>query len=71
MVTSVYPSNNAQLTQIEGRINRVSQRRGEIDYRTVHCGILTIILQNHQRAKNLEIALAGLAKQIDMPMWGG
>jgi superfamily II DNA or RNA helicase len=67
MVTSVYPSNNAQLTQIEGRINRVSQQRSEIDYRTVHCGILTIILQNHKKAKNLEIALAGLAKEIDMP----
>lgn len=67
MVTSVYPSNNAQLTQIEGRINRVSQQRSELDYRTVHCGILTIILQNHQKAKNLEIALVGLAKEIDMP----
>lgn len=63
--TSVYPSNNATRTQIEGRINRVSQRRNEIDYRIVHVGVLTSILRNHNNAKNLEIALAGLAKEIN------
>ena len=64
MVTSVYPSNNATRTQIQGRINRVSQRRPEIDYRIVHVGVLTAILRNHNQAKNLELALAGLAKEI-------
>lgn len=64
MVTSVYPSNNATREQLEGRINRVSQNRSEIDYRIVHVGILTSILRNHNNAKNLSIALQGLAKEI-------
>ncbi len=65
MVTSVYPSNNATREQIEGRINRVSQHRHEIDYRIVHVGVLTSILCNHNNAKNLALALQGLAKEIN------
>lgn len=47
MVTSVYPSNQATRTQIAGRINRLSQRSKEILYRTIHVGVLTAILENH------------------------
>jgi hypothetical protein len=64
MVTSVYPSNNATREQIEGRINRISQNEKMIIYRTVHIGVLTAILRNHNNAKNLSIALQGLAKEI-------
>lgn len=64
MITSVYPSNNATRTQIEGRINRVSQKRKEIDYRVVHVGVLTSILRNYNNAKNLALALEGLAKLV-------
>ena len=64
MVTSVYPSNNATREQLRGRINRISQKRKSILYRTVHIGLLTSILRNHESAKNLSIALRGLAKQI-------
>jgi len=65
MVTSVYPSNNATREQIEGRINRISQNEKMIIYRTVHIGVLTVILRNHNNAKNLSIALQGLAKEIN------
>jgi hydrogenase maturation factor len=64
MVTSVYPYNNTTLVQIEGRINRISQNRPEIDYRIVHVGILTSVLRNHQKAKNLQTALESIAKEI-------
>lgn len=65
MVTSVYPSNNATREQLDGRINRISQKRKEIDYRTVHVGVLTAILRNHNQAKNLALALQGIAKNIN------
>ena len=64
MVTSVYPSNNATREQLRGRINRISQRKKSILYRTVHIGLLTSILRNHESAKNLSIALKGLAEKF-------
>lgn len=64
MVTSVYPSNNACLTQLRGRINRIGQKEKTVLYKTVHCGILTSIMKNHTAAKNLQQALEGLAKSI-------
>jgi hypothetical protein len=66
MVSSVYPSNNGLRIQLEGRINRICQKNKKILYRTVHCGILTSILRNHMKAKNLTQALEGLAKQVSM-----
>jgi len=65
MVTSVYPSNNATRTQLRGRINRISQKRDTIIYRTVHAGLLTNLMESHNSAKNLAIALRGLANQIE------
>ena len=66
MITSVYPSNNATREQLRGRINRISQKRSKVLYRTIHVGLLTSILHNHNSAKNLSIALKGLARQIKM-----
>ena len=65
MITSVYPSNNATREQLRGRINRISQKSSDVLYRTVHTGILTNLLHNHNSAKNLSIALKGLSKQIN------
>jgi len=64
MVSSVYPSNNATREQIEGRINRIGQKEKTIIYRIVHAGILTRILQNHNDAKSLSLALQSLADDI-------
>eukprot|EP00930_Biecheleria_cincta_P007002 TRINITY_DN10813_c0_g1_i1.p1 TRINITY_DN10813_c0_g1~~TRINITY_DN10813_c0_g1_i1.p1 ORF type:complete len:1825 (-),score=219.70 TRINITY_DN10813_c0_g1_i1:7-5481(-) len=66
MVTSVYPSNQASREQMEGRINRMSQQRGEIRYYTVHCGLLSSIMKNHETARNLSEALKSLAVEIEM-----
>ena len=65
MISSVYPSNNARREQLEGRINRISQKSDTVYYRTVHAGILTYILKNHNKAKNLNIALQNLADSIE------
>ena len=60
MVTSVYPSNQATRQQIEGRINRLGQKRKEVTIHTVHCGILSFILKHHAEAKNMVEALNAL-----------
>lgn len=64
MVSSVYPSNNATREQIEGRINRIGQKAKLIKYITVHTGILTRILQHHNDAKSLSLALQSIADEI-------
>ena len=64
MISSVYPGNNATREQLRGRINRISQRRDEVLYRTVHTGLLTSIMHNHNSTKNLSIALKGLANIV-------
>jgi hypothetical protein len=66
MVASVYPSNNATREQIEGRINRIGQKKKKILYRIVHAGILTRILQHHNDAKSLSIALQSLAEEVKL-----
>ena len=64
MVTSVYPSNLATRTQIEGRINRLGQTAESVDYYTVHTGILTRIMESHREARSLVKALEEIAKEL-------
>ena len=64
LIMSVYPSNQATRTQINGRINRVGQMREEIDILIVHVGLLSAILSNHDKARSLEQALEGISKQV-------
>lgn len=63
-ISSIYPSNQANRTQIKGRINRASQKSPELDYVFVHCGILTRIKENHMKASSLQSALSDLAAHI-------
>jgi superfamily II DNA or RNA helicase len=63
MITGIYPSNQATRTQIEGRINRIGQRAKILQYKIVHTGILTNIMNHHDDAKSLEIALMKMAKK--------
>ena len=64
MISSVYPSNQASRTQIEGRINRLTQNAKAVYYIIVHTGILTNILQNHNKARSLEKALAEISQKV-------
>jgi superfamily II DNA or RNA helicase len=63
MITGIYPSNQATRTQIEGRINRIGQSAKILQYKIVHTGILTNIMNHHNDAKSLEIALMKMAKK--------
>lgn len=62
MITSVYPSNNATREQLAGRINRLGQKTEPLLYKTVHIGILTTIMKNHNNAKSLSVALQAIAE---------
>lgn len=63
LVTSVYPSNQANREQLEGRINRIGQKRKSVKMFMVHGGVLTLILKNHVTARNLSVALQAVAEQ--------
>ena len=62
MLTSVYPSNNATREQLAGRINRLGQNVQPLLYKTVHIGLLTTIMENHNSAKSLSAALQAMAE---------
>jgi superfamily II DNA or RNA helicase len=62
MLTSVYPSNNATIEQLKGRINRLGQKTEPLLYKTVHIGILTSIMENHEKARSLSAALQAMAE---------
>lgn len=66
MVSSVYPSNNATREQIEGRINRIGQKKKKVLYRIIHAGLLTRILEKHASATSLSLALQSLADEAEL-----
>lgn len=63
MITGVYPSNHATRDQLEGRIIRIGQKEKFIRFRTVHCGILTYIMENHKDARNIASIMQTLVKE--------
>lgn len=65
MISGVYPSNNAVREQVEGRINRISQKNKNINFKIVHAGILTYTMLHHKDAKNLSDVLKTLADDIN------
>jgi superfamily II DNA or RNA helicase len=64
MITGVYPSNNANREQLEGRINRIGQKEKELHYYTLHTGILTYIYQKHKLSKSMASAINELANFV-------
>jgi hypothetical protein len=68
MITCVYPSNNAVRTQLDGRINRLDQSAETIFYFVYHTGILTNILERHNDARSLEMAIKAIAEEVDHQM---
>ena len=66
MVTGVFPSSQATREQLDGRINRITQKAKIIHYRIVHVGILTHVLRKHNDAASISSVLSALAKEIEM-----
>lgn len=79
MVSSVYPSNEADREQAEGRVNRIGQKRGktlteeEIEkgvpprkpliYHVVYSGIQLYMYENQKDARNLSEVFSSLADE--------
>ena len=60
MITSVYPSNQACRTQMEGRLDRIGQTH--VHYVTVMCGLMEVIHKHHASAATLEALVKTLSK---------
>jgi hypothetical protein len=65
-VSGVYPSNQANREQIQARIDRLGSEHKNLIYVIVHCGLLTYIMENHDKANSLSMALKDLAKKINL-----
>jgi len=64
MVQSVYFSNLAGRKQMEGRINRIGQKRKHVKYVTVEAGVLGNILRVYEQARSLSNAIQSAAKVL-------
>lgn len=64
MIQSVYFSNQATRTQLEGRLIRMGQKSNVVKIITFHTGILSYVLKNYENVRSIEQALKDLAKDI-------
>lgn len=64
LIQSVYFSNQATRTQMEGRLIRMGQKSKIVNIVTVHTGILSYVLKNYDEVRSIERALKDLAKTI-------
>lgn len=60
MITSVYPSNEASRTQIEGRLYRLGQTE-DVNVVTFHTGILSYMLEKYKKTGNMNKVLKELS----------
>lgn len=60
MLTSVYPSNEASRTQIEGRLYRLGQTE-DVNVVTFHTGILSYMLEKYKKTGNMNKVLKELS----------
>ena len=64
MLTSIYPSNNADREQLRGRINRIGQKSDTVYYTTFHMGILSYIRDKYLYTTSMTSILKGLAEKV-------
>ena len=62
LVTSVYFSNLATRQQLEGRINRITQKRKEVTHYIIYTDLLDLILKNYNHASSIANAMKMIAK---------
>ena len=65
-VGSVYPSNESTRNQYEGRMNRIGQTAKEIKIITVHCGVLSYMLEHYKRDRSFAEALKEFADDVGL-----
>lgn len=70
LITSVFFTDENTREQLVCRINRLSQTRDSVDVLTVHIGILSTILEEYSKHRNIRTALKSVAEIIDVPLVG-
>lgn len=65
MLTSVYRMNDATREQLEGRINRISQKSSSILILIYHSGFLTSILEKHEYMRAFSSSMKGYADIVN------
>ena len=65
MVTSVYFTNQATRTQLDARINRIGQVSEYVEYITLHCGLLTYVMNRYNQIRSEADALKGFGRMIE------
>jgi hypothetical protein len=68
MITSVYFSNQAAREQLDARLNRLGQPSKYVDILTLHCGILSYVLERYNKIRTVAEALKGFAEAIQMDL---
>ncbi len=64
-VSSVYFSNQANRSQLEGRINRIGSKAKSIDYFYFHCGILSYIHRKYKEVNGLKLSIDSMMKMMN------
>lgn len=64
MLTAPWFVNQSIRTQLEGRLVRLSQTSKEVLIETMHCGILTYVMNNHNLAKELAKSISDIQKDV-------
>ncbi len=65
MVTSVYFSNQSTRTQLDARINRIGQINKYVEYITIHCGLLTYVMNRYDKIRSEADALKGFGNMVE------
>lgn len=64
MITSVYFGSQASREQLDMRLNRIGQPSKVLTYYTVHCGILTRVMERYDRIKSVADAMKEFASIV-------
>lgn len=64
MISCVIMNNITIQEQLEGRINRLSQRAKSVDIYVIHAGIMSYIYRHQETARRLSEALKAFAKEV-------
>jgi hypothetical protein len=66
MITSVYFSNQATRDQLNARLNRIGQPSLYVKIITVHCGLLSYVLEKYEGVRTLAEAMKSFAAIADV-----
>ncbi|CAH6421210.1 Hypothetical protein POVR2_LOCUS307 [uncultured virus] len=66
MITSVYFGSQASREQLDMRLNRIGQPSKVLTYITIHCGILTRVMERYDRIKSVADAMKEFASIVGL-----